>query len=124
MTELTACIDDFLDSNDFSPHTHKALKSDLAKFIKWFESANGERFDPARCPQRPRNRALCDTPGSETCRRPAVPGASQREGRTADAPIGQNAGTAGITVVSCPRNQGYLPRGRKPAHHVAERRAP
>jgi len=48
MTELPTCVHDFLDANDFSRHTSKAFKSDLAKFIKWFETANGERFDPAR----------------------------------------------------------------------------
>ena len=48
MTALPSCVDDFLSANDFSRHTCKAFKSDLAKFIKWFESANGERFDPGR----------------------------------------------------------------------------
>lgn len=48
MTALPPCVDDFLDANDFSRHTSKAIKSDLAKFIKWFEIANQEHFDFCR----------------------------------------------------------------------------
>ena len=48
MTELPTCVDDFLNANDFRPKTCEAIKYDLAKFVKWFESANGERFDLAR----------------------------------------------------------------------------
>ena len=48
MSQLPACVDDFLAANDFSAHTVKAIKSDLAKFARWFVAANNERFDPAR----------------------------------------------------------------------------
>ncbi len=48
MTDLPACVDDFLSANDFSHHTVKAIKADLRKVISWFSTANGERFDPAR----------------------------------------------------------------------------
>ena len=45
MTNLPSVVDEYLAANDFSHHTIKAIKSDLAKFIRWFESANDERFD-------------------------------------------------------------------------------
>jgi len=48
MNDLPACVDDFLSANDFSHHTVKAIKADLRKFIGWFSTANGERFDPVR----------------------------------------------------------------------------
>ena len=48
MTDLPACVNDFLASNDFSHHTIKAITADLRKFISWFSTANGERFDPTR----------------------------------------------------------------------------
>ncbi len=48
MTNLPACVDDFLSANDFSHHTVKAIKADLRKFVHWFSIANGERFDPTR----------------------------------------------------------------------------
>lgn len=48
MTELNVLIDNYLASRDCSPHTAKAVKCDLAKFATWFQSANGERFDPTR----------------------------------------------------------------------------
>jgi len=48
MTDLPTHVDDFLQANDFSRHTDRAIRSDLAKFAKWFCSANNERFDPAR----------------------------------------------------------------------------
>ena len=48
MTDLPACVDDFLSANDFSRHTVKAIKADLRKFINWFSTANGERFDATR----------------------------------------------------------------------------
>ena len=41
-------VDQFLDGHDYSPHTVKAVRADLAKFVRWFTSANGERFDPQR----------------------------------------------------------------------------
>ena len=41
-------VDQFLAAHDFSRHTVRAIKSDLAKFVRWFTSANGERFDPQR----------------------------------------------------------------------------
>ena len=45
MTNLPIEVDEYLNANDFSQHTAKAVKCDLAKFIRWFESANEERFD-------------------------------------------------------------------------------
>ncbi len=48
MTNLPACVDEFISANDFSFHTVKAIKADLRKFIQWFSTANGERFNPAR----------------------------------------------------------------------------
>ena len=48
MTDLPTCVDDYLSANDFSHHTTKAIKADLRKFIHWFSTANGERFDPTR----------------------------------------------------------------------------
>ena len=48
MTELPACVDEFLTANDFSGHTVRAIRSDLAKFARWFATANNERFDPGR----------------------------------------------------------------------------
>ena len=48
MTSLPTSVHEFLTAHDFSPHTRRAFKSDLAKFVKWFETANGERFDPTR----------------------------------------------------------------------------
>ena len=48
MSQLEALVDDYLAAQDFSPHTRKAIRSDVAKFIRWFETANGERFDPRR----------------------------------------------------------------------------
>jgi site-specific recombinase XerD len=48
MSPLPTEVDAFLDAHDFSPHTSKAIKCDLAKFIRWFTAANGERFDLQR----------------------------------------------------------------------------
>src|SRR5580765_640490 len=48
MSDLPTCVDAFLSANDFRPKTCEAIKYDLGKFIRWFESANGEHFDPAR----------------------------------------------------------------------------
>lgn len=48
MTDLTALVDDFLAANDYSRHTDRAIRSDLAKFARWFVAANNECFDPAR----------------------------------------------------------------------------
>ena len=48
MIDLTACVDEYLVAHDFSPHTVRAIKSDVAKFARWFVSANGERFDLRR----------------------------------------------------------------------------
>lgn len=48
MTDLASCIDGFLNANDFSAHTVRAIRSDLTKFARWFVSANNERFDPGR----------------------------------------------------------------------------
>ena len=48
MTDLPTCVDDYLAAHDFSPHTARAIKSDLTKFARWFVSANGERFELGR----------------------------------------------------------------------------
>lgn len=48
MTNLPSLVDDYLAANDFSRHTIKAIKCDLAKFIRWSELANEERFDLQR----------------------------------------------------------------------------
>jgi len=48
MTDLPTLVDDFLQAHDFSPHTDRAIRADLAKFARWFVAANGERFDPTR----------------------------------------------------------------------------
>lgn len=48
MTDLPSCVDSFLDAHDYSDHTAKAIRADLRKFVRWFESANRERFDPSR----------------------------------------------------------------------------
>ena len=38
----------FVSVNDFAPSTVKALRLDLAKFVRWFESANEERYADER----------------------------------------------------------------------------
>ena len=43
-----AAVESFLASHDFSAHTVRAIRADLSKFVRWFESANGERFDFCR----------------------------------------------------------------------------
>ncbi len=48
MTEIGVLLDEYLAARDCSRHTAKAIKCDLAKFVKWFESANQERFDVHR----------------------------------------------------------------------------
>lgn len=48
MINLPVEVDQYLMANDFSPHTVRAIKYDLAKFVRWFVSANGERFDLQR----------------------------------------------------------------------------
>ena len=48
MTSLPMLVDNFLSAHDYSPHTNKAIRSDLTKFAKWFVTANNERFDPSR----------------------------------------------------------------------------
>ena len=48
MTNLSACVNDFISSNDFSAHTVKAIRSDIRKFETWFVNSNSEPFDPAR----------------------------------------------------------------------------
>lgn len=48
MTRLPTSVDAFLSAHDFSPSTVRAVKYDLSKFVQWFESANGEKFDPTR----------------------------------------------------------------------------
>ncbi len=48
MTNLPTCVEKFISANDFSHHTVKAIKADLRKFIQWFSTANGERFDATR----------------------------------------------------------------------------
>lgn len=48
MIQLDDLLHDFFAAHDLSCNSCKALKCDLAKFVKWFETANGERFDPTR----------------------------------------------------------------------------
>ena len=48
MPELPMLVDDFLGAHDFSPHTDRAIRTDLSKFASWFRSANNEPFDPCR----------------------------------------------------------------------------
>lgn len=48
MTELEIHIDEYLANHDLSRHTAKAIRCDLRKFVRWFESANQEPFDLAR----------------------------------------------------------------------------
>ncbi len=48
MTDLPTLVDDFLSAHDYSPHTDRAIRSDLDKFARWFVAANGERFDLTR----------------------------------------------------------------------------
>ena len=48
MTDLPPLVDEFLSAHDYSPHTDRAIRSDLTKFSRWFVNANNERFDPTR----------------------------------------------------------------------------
>ena len=48
MTEIAVLLDEYLAGRDCSRHTAKAIRCDLAKFVRWFERANGERFDVHR----------------------------------------------------------------------------
>lgn len=48
MTEIESLLQDYLTGRDCSAHTAKAIRSDLAKFVRWFETANQERFDVRR----------------------------------------------------------------------------
>ena len=48
MTEIGALLDEYLAGRDCSGHTAKAIRCDLAKFVRWFETANQERFDVRR----------------------------------------------------------------------------
>ena len=48
MTNQSPLVDDFLSAHDYSPHTDKAIRADLAKFVGWFTTANNEPFDPIR----------------------------------------------------------------------------
>ncbi len=48
MTDLPTLVDGFLETRDYSPHTDRAIRSDLRKFAGWFESANNEPFDLTR----------------------------------------------------------------------------
>ncbi|MCK4625665.1 MAG: tyrosine-type recombinase/integrase, partial [Phycisphaerae bacterium] len=41
-------LEEFLRGHDFSPHTVKAFRCDLGKFVRWYESANDESFDLRR----------------------------------------------------------------------------
>lgn len=46
--EEAAALTDFLDGNDFSANTRRAFAQDLAKFARWFASANNEPLRFAR----------------------------------------------------------------------------
>ena len=48
MTNLPTLVDDFLGAHDYSRHTDRAIRSDLAKFAGWFSAANNEPFDATR----------------------------------------------------------------------------
>ncbi len=48
MPSLPIEVEQYLAEKDFSSHTIRAVKSDLAKLVVWFEQANGERFDLKR----------------------------------------------------------------------------
>lgn len=48
MTDLPALVDNFLSAHDYSRQTDRAIRSDLAKFSRWFVTANNERFDASR----------------------------------------------------------------------------
>ncbi|MDM8006894.1 MAG: tyrosine-type recombinase/integrase [Phycisphaerae bacterium] len=48
MNKIQTIIDEYLAGHDLSPHTAKAIRCDFAKFVRWFEAANGEQFDPKR----------------------------------------------------------------------------
>jgi site-specific recombinase XerD len=41
-------FEQFLSVNDFAPNTVRALRLDFAKFVKWFEAANQERYEDKR----------------------------------------------------------------------------
>ena len=46
--ETKGRLESYLSSRDLSRHTRRAVRSDLAKFVKWFEAANQEPFDVKR----------------------------------------------------------------------------
>jgi integrase/recombinase XerC len=49
MNEATrSLLESYLASRDLSPHSRRAIRSDLAKFVRWFEAANQEPFDVTR----------------------------------------------------------------------------
>lgn len=48
MEPLECELNQFVASKDLSPRSVKALRSDLRKFCRWFQNANGESFDPGR----------------------------------------------------------------------------
>jgi len=48
MNDLPAELDAYLAANDFSAHTKRAICCDMKKFVRWFNAANAEAFDPAR----------------------------------------------------------------------------
>jgi integrase/recombinase XerC len=48
MSEFEIQLGQFFETNDLSQATMRAIRSDLRKFVSWFQSANGEAFDAAR----------------------------------------------------------------------------
>jgi len=52
MTELDVQLDRFFAAQDYSPRTVEAYRSDVARFVSWFTTANGERFDLHRITSR------------------------------------------------------------------------
>jgi site-specific recombinase XerD len=46
--EEPSLVTGYLAANDFSPHTRKAIRSDLRKFVRWFMQSNGEVFTVKR----------------------------------------------------------------------------
>ena len=46
-TEEPSLVAGYLAAHDFSPHTRRAIRNDLRKFVRWFNAANREPFTGA-----------------------------------------------------------------------------
>ena len=42
--EEPSLVAEYFAGHDFSPHTRRAIRNDLRKFVQWFNSANHEPF--------------------------------------------------------------------------------